>query len=1053
MSSAHALADSASFNPFPGLRPFEPDEDHLFFGRERQTDELLRRLRTTRFLSILGRSGSGKSSLVRSGLIPSLYGGGMTRAGSRWRVAIMRPGEDPMGNLAAALSAPDALGDEGSDEGVTGSFFETTLRASQRGLVECIRQSRVTDNVLVLVDQFEELFRYRRSRRIVGRDEAVAFVKLLLAARESEVPCYIAMTMRSDFIGDCMEFGTLPEVVNDGIYLVPRMTRDELRSAITGPVAVGGGTIAPRLVSRLLNDVGDDPDQLPILQHALMRTWERWETDHQAGEGLDLRHYEAIGGLHSALSRHAEEAYAELDPRQQELAARLFTALTDKASDARGVRRPAPLSELAALAGASVDGMAAVIENFRKPGRSFLTPPAGVPLRGSSIIDISHESLMRIWERLSVWADEEARAGQLYLNVARAAQRHEEGTAALWRDPELQLALAWRETQHPTAEWAARYDTAFPRAMLFLDASRDERDREVLEKETRRRQKLRQARMLVLILSTASLITLALGAYAFWQKERAQEEKVQAENARTRAERAQQVATREKVRAEQERVRAEEEEKRAVSEQRRAEDEKVRAEREKVRADDRTVFAESQRRIAETERVNAERNAQEASRQKFAAEKAQDVAVKEKQVADEQRDLAEKSQKETLRLSRLDAARAIALTIPQQKEASEQERSALLALEAYRLNNENQGDPQDPDHFAAMRTALERLTPPAVVGTDQAPVRALAVTPDGRAAFAGSEDGKISRFDLESRKKSAVGSLAFPVRALAIAPEGDRLAAGSAGGELRVWDDVRNAGAPPRELGDSLSVVTAVALGGPLLAAGRLDGTVKVWDLRNPAALPVSFKGAAGKRVMAVAFSADGSMLAAGVAGDQIHGGALLWSLARPEAEPRRLCEGIDVRSLTFRPDGKELACGGARGQIVQQALAGSGKVALSAHRSPVNALMFDKRSRSLASASSDGTVRVWEAGKRDAQPIVLPGHDSWVWAVAFDPGGQRLISGGEDRTVRIWPARAEVLAADLCRAVDAHLTRRLRKELTQDEWTRYMPVGMPYRRGSPCSQ
>src|SRR3954464_12755624 len=104
-----AAARVQRINPFPGLRPFEPDEDYLFFGRERQTDELLRRLRTTRFLAILGTSGSGKSSLVRSGLIPTLYGGGMVSAGSRWRVAIMRPGVDPLANLAAALSAPRAL--------------------------------------------------------------------------------------------------------------------------------------------------------------------------------------------------------------------------------------------------------------------------------------------------------------------------------------------------------------------------------------------------------------------------------------------------------------------------------------------------------------------------------------------------------------------------------------------------------------------------------------------------------------------------------------------------------------------------------------------------------------------------------------------------------------------------------------------------------------------------------------------------------------------------------------------------------------------------------
>jgi hypothetical protein len=206
-------------NPFPGLRPFEPDEDYLFFGRERQTDELLRRLRSTRFLSILGTSGSGKSSLVRSGLIPSLHGGGMTMAGSRWRVAIMRPGEDPLGNLAAALDAPDALGGRRNEEGLNRAFFETTVRASRRGIVDCIRETRIPagDNVLVLVDQFEELFRFKRSRRAGGRDEAVAFVKLLLTARQSEVPCYIAITMRSDFIGDCLEFGDLPEIVNEGI--------------------------------------------------------------------------------------------------------------------------------------------------------------------------------------------------------------------------------------------------------------------------------------------------------------------------------------------------------------------------------------------------------------------------------------------------------------------------------------------------------------------------------------------------------------------------------------------------------------------------------------------------------------------------------------------------------------------------------------------------------------------------------------------------------------------------------------------------------------------
>ena len=290
------------FNPFPGLRPFEPDEDHLFFGREKEIDELLRRLRSTRFLAVVGTSGSGKSSLVRSGLIPSLYSGFMVQAGSSWRVAIFRPGEDPIAHLAEALDQSGVLGaDEGDAAGTDRAMLEVTLRRGSLGIVDAVRYARIPsrDNLLIVVDQFEELFRFRRNRLIENsRDEAISFVRLLLeASRQSALPIYVVLTMRSDFIGDCIDYPDLPEAVNNGQYLVPRMTRDEVRLAITGPVAVGGGEIAPRLVLRLLNELGDDQDQLPVLQHALRRTWDYWEHHHQPGEPIDAAAYEAIGTL------------------------------------------------------------------------------------------------------------------------------------------------------------------------------------------------------------------------------------------------------------------------------------------------------------------------------------------------------------------------------------------------------------------------------------------------------------------------------------------------------------------------------------------------------------------------------------------------------------------------------------------------------------------------------------------------------------------------------------------------------------------------------------
>ncbi|HEV8434193.1 MAG TPA: hypothetical protein VGR95_12330 [Thermoanaerobaculia bacterium] len=1030
MSAAGMYAsEPQALNPFPGLRPFEPDEDYLFFGREKQTDELLRKLRTTRFLSILGRSGSGKSSLVRSGMIPALWGGGMTVAGSRWRVAIMRPGDDPIGNLAAVLGERGVLFDDDTDTPLTRAFFETTLRASHGGLIECIEQARLPEgnNVLLLVDQFEELFRYKRSRRVIGRDEAVAFVKLLLTARESEsVRCYIAVTMRSDFIGDCMEFGNLPEVINDGIYLVPRMTRDELRSAITGPVAVGGATIAPRLVSRLLNEVGDDPDQLPILQHALMRTWDRWEEEGKPDEPLDLQHYEAIGTLHTALSRHAEECYGELDPRGQEIAEKLFRALTDKASDVRGVRRPAPVSEICALTGATLQEVTAVVDTFRKPGRSFLMPPVAVELRSDSILDISHESLMRIWERLSSWADEEARSGQLYLNVAKAAQRHEEGLAALWRDPELQLALTWRDKEHPTEEWASRYDTSFARAMRFLDASRDERDRELREKEASRRNKLRRARILLGVFSALSLVLLALGAFALTQKTKAVAAQHRAEQALVEVQSAQHRAEAEKLRAESEKVRAE-------KQKQRAEGERLRAEQEKQRAETNELEARTKKAEAEASRAEAVKAQGIADLARKNAEASRTVAVEEKKNADVARGNAEASAKETLRLSHLAAARALALSILQLKDP---QTSGLLALQDFRLNRDNGGNPEDPDVFAALRTAHERLVPDPIV-RQAGNIRAIGVTPEGRHAIAAGDDGRILRFDLDHGGKPAVlASASGPIRSMAVA--GHRVAVGTDAGTVDVFD-TGNPGAPHRIFAAGHGVVTALAFApsGDKLASANLDGTVMLSDAEGSGP-GVTLQSSEAKRVTSVAFSPDGKSLAAGRA----QGGALLWHLAQPSEAPRMVCNGIDVRSVAFRPDGKLLACGSGRGEITVTPLDGGKPRSLLGHASSVNALSFSPDGAFLASASSDNTVRLWDVTGSNAHAIVLPGHQSWVWAVAFTPDGERVVSGSEDRTLRVWPAHARLLAGGLCKAVKGNLT--------ESEWTRYLP-NVEYQPELPC--
>jgi tetratricopeptide (TPR) repeat protein len=444
-----------------------------------------------------------------------------------WRIAVMRPGEDPVRHLAEALNAPDVLGIEGELETTNSILLEATLRRGTRGLAEAVRQARVLaqDNLLVVVDQFEELFRFRRNLQLENsKNEALAFVKLLLeATRQEELPIYIVITMRSDFIGDCMDFAGLPEAVNNGLYLVPRMTRDELRSAITGPVAVGGGNISQRLVLRLLNDFGDEYDQLPVLQHALMRTWDYWAKQLPPSGAMDIEDYDAIGTFRQALSLHAEEAYEEVGAEDAKNAAeRIFKALTDSFSDARGIRRPTCTRDLAAVTETPEAEVIRIVEIFRRPGRCFLMPPADVPLTEQCIVDISHESLMRCWVRLADWAEQEKISADVYSRLSDAAMWCKEGHSGLWRNPELEVAQKWKLENKPTAAWAERYNSCFAEVMDFLDRSVAEREQEIDERRRERRKKFRQVQWTAGVLGCLFLIAVFLAYFAWHQTRRAE---------------------------------------------------------------------------------------------------------------------------------------------------------------------------------------------------------------------------------------------------------------------------------------------------------------------------------------------------------------------------------------------------------------------------------------------------------------------------------------------------------------------------------------------------
>lgn len=527
----------ATTNPFPGLRPFLKEEEHLFFGREKQVDAMVDKLAKTHFLAVVGTSGSGKSSLVNCGLRPALHRGAMLQVGTVWHIAQFRPGSNPIRAMSEALAREGVLysGFKSEDFGLA-EILESALRTSKLGLITAYEQARLSKdaNLLVVADQFEELFRYQkigvsRGESIYGlSEEAVVFVNLLREVREHpSLRIYVVLTLRSDFLGDCAQFSGLPEAINEGQYLVPRMSRDERRLAIVGPVGVGGADIDPALVTRLVNDAGDNPDQLSILQHALNRTWASWENEGRRQGRLELKHYEAIGTMAHALHQHAERAFGELDTeRKQKICEGIMKALTDWSIDARGTRRPTKLSTLCVLVEASQAEVTGVIDVFRKPSRSFLMPPAAERLDEETVIDISHESLMRVWDRLKTWGEEEARSVQVYRLLCEWAHRWDMGRTDLWRGPDLASATAWREREKPKPQWAERYGSHddFQLATRFLDASEQAQRAAVEAEETKRQNQLRLARFWALSFGavTAILILGILGYFvAFrWNHDR-----------------------------------------------------------------------------------------------------------------------------------------------------------------------------------------------------------------------------------------------------------------------------------------------------------------------------------------------------------------------------------------------------------------------------------------------------------------------------------------------------------------------------------------------------
>jgi DNA-binding SARP family transcriptional activator/WD40 repeat protein len=461
-------------NPYKGLRPFDEADSANFFGRRELASELVGRLGQARFVAVVGPSGSGKSSVVRAGVIPKLRADGAY-------VATIVPGSHPMDELETALLRMAST---------SASTLLDQLNADERGLGRCVKRLLPDDDrdLVLVVDQFEELF------TVTEPEQREAFLAGLAAAVSDERGrLRVLATLRADFIDRPLLDPTISELIRDNTTLVTPLDAHELREAITGPVERIGVSVEPELVAELITGVSGQPGSLPLLQYALTETYER-------RDGVTLTHetYERIGGLTGALARRADQLYEGIPAEDRPAVRRLFTRLVTPGEGTEDTRRRVRRSELTGVPPDVIDayGSARLLSFDRDPATREPT------------VEVAHEALIREWPRLRSWIDEDRDGLRVLRHLGVSAQAWEatqRDEGELYRGGRLEAAEEFA---------AANPDELNQTEKAFLDAGIERREQAIVTE----RRRLRRLRVLLTTVAVIAAIALVAGLIAIRQR-------------------------------------------------------------------------------------------------------------------------------------------------------------------------------------------------------------------------------------------------------------------------------------------------------------------------------------------------------------------------------------------------------------------------------------------------------------------------------------------------------------------------------------------------------
>ncbi|MBL1101543.1 nSTAND1 domain-containing NTPase [Streptomyces coffeae] len=1039
--------------PYRGLERFEPGDAELFFGREETTAQLEAMARRHRLSVMVGASGSGKSSLLRAGLIPRLRRSGQDAGQMPAAVRVLTPGAQPMDR--ADLLAPA--------EGARDTW--------------------------VLVDQFEELLTLCTSPA-----DRAAFLERLLAAREPGSRLRVVFALRADFFARCTENHALAAELNDATLLVGSMTTEQLRAAIVRPAQVRGLNVERDLTAHILDEVTDEPGALPLMSHALLETWRR-----RRGHILTQDAYEAAGGLRGAIARTAEDAYHQLTPAQATLARRILLRLIAPGDGTEDTHHPTPRTEFTAADPSTRADTEVVLDRLARA--RLLTVDDGT-------VFLAHEKLITAWPRLRGWIDEERDRIRLHRQLTH--------DALAWRDLDRDGGVLYRGTRLAQAGetfTGTGRDGLNPLEAAFLDASLLAGRRH--ERRTRRTL-ITLATLLCLALITTVLAwqqtlrateksrlatSRALAATALGRMDR------YPERAYAQARRAYRQAHSTEARGSLLSTYAAS--RSQLSGHTRLINAVTFSPTGRLLATagaDHTIklwdpdngwllgtllghsasvmavaFSPDGSTLASASSDGTARLWDLRTHRTKAVLKASSSALTSAVFSPDGRTLATASEEGSTRLWDVTNRRTRAVlrqpgavwgvafspdgrTLVTGGDDDNNGRvrlwNAATGVERARLNP--WGRLVGPVAFSpdgrtlAASSYREGITlwrtsdlePRAHLKRPEDSVSSLAFTPDGKsllalASFRGTRSG-IRVWNLDSKRSTTSLGDGTALRAtVAVSPDGKHVAAADNDGVTRVWD--ASTGRVSRQwpqqrhypnapafspsghelaVPDSTGTVTrwdpeyrrvrtqlprhtgpvrnvAYAPNRNTMVIGSPDGAIELWKLTHRGGHRLATLGHHNKEVFAVALSPDGQTVAS--AGFRT---VRLWDVAsRRLLAVLRGHEGA-VHSVDFSPDGRTLVSAGARDTArLWDVSAHRATRVLTGHRRGVWDTAFSPDGKTVGTASLDGTARLWDraSGKVIA---TLKGHTGVVYGIAFSPDGRTLATVGSDSSVRLWDAR-----------------------------------------------